>query len=314
MHGRAVDVADARADLAGDAQPPRGIAGEDGGGQAIVAVVGQFDGVGLVARVDHADDRAEAFVAKQLHLARDTIDDMGGHQDIVRGFPAHQQARAMGQRIVDQRPAMGDRFRIDHRAQRGGSLARVADGKRLDLGLEAAGEFVGNGIDDDDPLGAHADLALVHEGPEGRRLDRFIEVGILQHHQRGLAAQFEQAGFQMVRRAPGDDPAHRGRAGEVDAAHFRRVDQRAHHRARVGRGIGDDLHHALGKPGVGKGLDDQGMGARALFGGLEDHRIAAGQRRGDGPHPQNDRRIPRRNAQDHADRFAQGHGQAPRLV
>jgi hypothetical protein len=149
------------------------------------------------------------------------------------------------------------------------AFARVTHGERFDLGLEALGEFVGDGFDHDDPLGAHADLALVHEGAEGRSLDRFIEVGVFQHDQRCLAAQFEQAGLELLRGARGDDLAHGGRAGEVDALDLRRIDQRADHRAGVGRGIGDDLDHAFGEAGFGKGLDDQGMGARALFRRLE---------------------------------------------
>ena len=47
---------------------------------------------------------------------------------------------------------------------------------------------------------------------------------------------------------------------------------------------------------------------------LEDHGVAAGQRRGDGAHAQDDRRVPRRDAQHHAGRLAQAHGQRARHV
>ena len=61
------------------------------------------------------------------------------------------------------------------------------------LAANFCGEVVGHGIDDDDPLGRHADLALVHERAEGGGLDRLVEIGVLEHDQRRLAAEFEQA-------------------------------------------------------------------------------------------------------------------------
>lgn len=80
MHGRAVDVADARLDLTRDVQAACRVAGKDRGGEAIFSVVGKDDGVRFVAGADDADDRAETFVAKQLHVRGDAVDDMGGHQ------------------------------------------------------------------------------------------------------------------------------------------------------------------------------------------------------------------------------------------
>ena len=48
------------------------------------------------------------------------------------------------------------------------------------------------------PLGRHADLALVGEGAEGGGVDRGIEVGVVEHHQRRLAAEFEQHRLEML--------------------------------------------------------------------------------------------------------------------
>ena len=116
---------------------------------------------------------------------------------------------------------MTDGSSVDHGPERGLALARVAGRDARRLGRELFGERVGHGIDDDDPLGRHADLALVHEGAKGRRLDRLVEIGVLQHDQRRLAAEFEQAGREVLGRAPGDDAADRRAAGEIHALDLR---------------------------------------------------------------------------------------------
>ena len=118
----------------------------------------------------------------------------------------------------------------------------------------------------------------------------------------------------MLGRALGDDPADRGRAGEIDPPHRRMVDQRADHFAGILGRVGDEVDHAVGEAGLVEGLDDQRVGARAYLGGLEDHRVAAGERHRDRAHAENDRRVPRRDAEDHPDRLAKRHGEAAGLV
>ena len=92
------------------------------------------------------------------------------------------------------------------------------------------------GFDDDDPLGRHADLAGVHERAERGRLDRFVQVGVLEHDQRSLAAELEQHWLQLLGGALGDDPPDRGRPGEIDPPHGGMIDQRADDLCRVGSG------------------------------------------------------------------------------
>src|SRR5690554_6113534 len=71
VHGRPVDVADARLDLARDVEALGGVAREDGSGQAIFGVVGELDSVLFVARAADGHNRPEALVAEQVHLWRD---------------------------------------------------------------------------------------------------------------------------------------------------------------------------------------------------------------------------------------------------
>ena len=60
---------------------------------------------------------------------------------------------------------------------------------------------------DDEALGAHADLAAVGKAAEGRGVDRVVDVGIVQDHQRRLAAEFQHHRLQVLGAGHRDDPA-----------------------------------------------------------------------------------------------------------
>ena len=65
---------------------------------------------------------------------------------------------------------------------------------------------------------------------------------------------------------------------------------------------------------LAEGLDDQRMGARAVLRGLEHDGVAAGERHRHRADAEDDRRVPRRDREDHADRLAHGHGGRARPV
>ena len=114
-------------------------------------------------------------------------------------LPPHTSFAPLAERIVDQRVAALDRAHVDDRAQHHRALARVAqrqaDGRAASLATKASATL----RVDDDALGAHADLAGVGEGAEGRAVDRGIEVGIVQHDQRRLAAELQHRRLQVLR-------------------------------------------------------------------------------------------------------------------
>ena len=64
--------------------------------------------------------------------------------------------------------------------------------------------------------GAHADLALVQPRGPGAAGDREIQIGVVEHDQRVLAAQLERDLLQMPAGQFADAAADRGRAGERD--------------------------------------------------------------------------------------------------
>ena len=123
-----------------------------------------------------------------------------------------------------------------------------------------AGESVGDRLVDDDALGRHADLTLIEEGAESGGFHRLVEVGVVEHDERRLAAELEQHRLQVARGDLGDDPADPRRAGEVDAPHRRIGDQRLDDLRRVGGRVADDVDDAVAEIGVAQRLADDPMG------------------------------------------------------
>ena len=60
---------------------------------------------------------------------------------------------------------------------------------------------------DDDPARRHADLALVEERAERRRVDRVVEVGVGEDDQRVVAAELEHDALQVAARGLGEPAA-----------------------------------------------------------------------------------------------------------
>ena len=160
----------------------------------------------------------------------------------------------------------------------------------------------------DEAFRGHADLALIHESAKSRGFDCLVQIGIFQHDEGRLAAQFQQHWLQMLCGLFGDDLADMGRAGEIDAADRRMGDKGRDDFRCVLRCIGNDIDHTGREASIVECLDDQVMNAGAGFGRTQNNRIAAGKCCRYGAHAENDRRIPRRHAKHHTNRLAHGHG------
>ncbi len=144
------------------------------------------DRIGLVAR---ADDRR-----RPGRSSRRERGFMSGVTPVDHGARASARCRGLAARRAARRPCASASSirRVAHGRPSSGRPPRpAASCPRADrrpastgsLGGELRGERVGDGFDHDDPLGRHADLALVHEGAERRGLDRLVEIGILEHDQ-----------------------------------------------------------------------------------------------------------------------------------
>ena len=105
------------------------------------------------------------------------------------GFSAGENFRAFGDGVVDKLLDALHGAGINQAAELGIGAERVADLQRTALCRELLREFLGHGFFDDDALGGHANLPLVHEGAEIGGVDCGIDIGIAENDDRGLSTQ-----------------------------------------------------------------------------------------------------------------------------
>ena len=151
-----------------------------------------------------------------------------------------------------------------------------------------------------------ADLSGIEEDAGGGRLAGGLDVGIVEDHVGGLAAEFERDPFEVAGGAAQDAAADAGRAGERHLVDIGMIDQRV---ADDAAGAGDDVEHARRQAGFQRQFADPQRRQRGQFGRLHHDGAAAGQRRRQLPHPDHQREIPRHDHGDDADRLAHGVGQ-----
>ena len=100
-----------------------------------------------------------------------------------------------------------------------------------------------------------------------------------------------------------NDAADFGRAGEGDLVHVGMVNKRG-----TGAAItGDDIHHPRRQADAGADFGEQQRGERGQFGGLQHHRVAHGNGGGDFPRQHQQRKIPRDDLADDAERLMVRH-------
>ena len=94
-----------------------------------------------------------------------------------------------------------------------------------------------------------------------------LEVGVLEHDVRALAAELERDLLQVARRRLHDQLADLGRAGEGDL-----VDRVVRRERRAGVAeAGHDVDHPCGQPGLLHELAEAQRRQRRLLGGLQHH-------------------------------------------
>ncbi|MCY1421142.1 hypothetical protein D9M71_367880 [compost metagenome] len=158
--------------------------------------------------------------------------------------------------------------------------------------------------------GSGAVLPGVIEAKGTNAFDRRIDVGVVEDDHWGLAAQFHVHALDAVGGAGNDVRAGSDRACQRDHAHFRVGHQRAAH----GRATAEHQVEHAGREDLGGQLAQAQGGQRGLLGGLEHHRVAGGQGRGDFPGDHHQRVVPRRDGGDHAHRVAADHRGVARQV
>jgi hypothetical protein len=195
---------------------------------------------------------------------------------------------------VDHRPLLDARLQPVSDLESGGFLHQLGQERIIDTRLNIH------------PVRTDTGLARVAELRHHRPLDRLVEIGIVEHDERRVAAQFHRHFLNSISALPDQLLAHLGGAGEGHLAHHRAL----HHRARdlAGR-AGDDVDDALGEAHLfGQRRPGQARigRRRRRFG---HHRAAHGQRRADLARQHRGREIPRRDHAHHTNRMM-GHEDA----
>jgi hypothetical protein len=179
--------------------------------------------------------------------------------------------------------------RVDVRTDVGGLVPRVALPQRGRPGDEPLGEVRRDRGLDEQPRARQAHLSGVVVLLDGE-VHGEVEVGVREHQERGLSAQFEAGRDQVDGGRGGDAPGAGDRAGEADPPYVGMGDKR-------GAGFGavslDHVEHAGGEPGLGGDVGQQRRGQRRPLGWFEHDGVAGGERRGDLPGGQHQRGVPR---------------------
>ena len=166
---------------------------------------------------------------------------------------------------------------------------------------EFVGELFEQRVGHIQPIRRSAGLATVAHLGQHRAIDGGVDVGVVEHHERGIAAEFHRGAQQLVRRLLHQGLADPGRARESELAQPAVVDERGGDLARlVGR---QHREHTGGKPRLGHQLGQQQHGQRRLLSRLDDHGATRRERRTDlaGTHGQWE--VPRRDRVTRADRL-----------
>ncbi|MNE17071.1 hypothetical protein D3C80_1100400 [compost metagenome] len=279
-------------------------AGDETRRQTELHPVGDGQRLFVVLDADGGGDGPEDLLGVDAH-GRVGVDDQG-RLDIPAGGLAIQtpaagdHAPAFGRGDVDV--AIGGLALIfaDRRTDLGVGIQGVADAQGLHLLGQGRHEAVVDAVLNDQAAGGRAALAGGEEAAVQGDGHGPLQVRVVQHDQRVLAAHL-QLHPRLTRDSAGRDPRpHALGAGEADARHILVVDDRLPHPAAAD----DHVQHAPGQAGFVED-GDQGLGrGRRMAGRLDHHRIAEGQGRRRLPGRDGDGKVPRRDQAEHADRLA----------
>ena len=188
---------------------------------------------------------------------------------------------------------------MDQRPDFGRGIEGVADLQRLHACGELLDEFFRDALLDQQPARGGAALAVERVDHEHDGIERAVEIGVVEHDHRVLAAELEMHALQGRRALRHDRGAGRAFADKADRLDRGMLGQR------LAGFLADAVHgveHAVGHAGLLHQLRQQVGGDRRPFRRLVHDRAAGGQRRGDLPGREHERRVPRRDHADRADR------------
>ena len=176
----------------------------------------------------------------------------GGREEVAAAVHrARRRAapRAAVDGVVDELCDLRALGLVDQRADVDAGLGAAADLQRAHPLGQAAGERrSASGLVHVEAVGGRAGLAHVAHLGEHRAVDGRVEVGVLEHEERGVAAELHRHPQDLLGRLFDQRAPHLGGAGEGQLARARVLQQRLDHRAGVpGR---DHVQHSSRQPGL----------------------------------------------------------------
>ena len=196
--------------------------------------------------------------------------------------------------------------RVDRRTHVDALVETVADLQLLRARHELIDELLVHALLHDDAAGRGAALSGRAERSPQRAFQREIEIGVVEHDHRILAAEFQRAVLEALRRFLSDDAAHGCRSRERNRAHIRMLD---HRRADFAAEAGDDVDHARGNAAIGQRLHEVQRRERRVLRRLDHRGVAGDQGREELPRRNRHGEVPRRDHGADAQRLAHGHGE-----
>src|SRR5205809_706060 len=278
------------------------------GGETVVRVVGDRQGVLFVVEWDDAGHRSEDFFASDPKRVIDIVEDRRlDEKAAVESASGRPPASARDLRFL-----LAD-FLIPPDAV---ELLAADERPHLRVALQPGAEldlprFVDHRVHEllvDRPLhenaaACRADFALVDEDAEERPVYRRLEIGVGEEDIGRLAAELEGDLLQRAGGAAHDDLPNLDAAGERDFINVCVLDERG---ARGFAGAGDDVDHAWRQTGVSEARCELEHCNGRLLGRFEDCGAAGADRGGKLPRGHHQRVVPRDDLSGDTDRLAQG--------
>ena len=199
--------------------------------------------------------------------------------------------------------ALGEAL-VQHRAVQD-VLRRVADRRAAQPLVELADVLVVDRLVDDRGAERRAALAGRAVAAEQRALDREVDVGVVHHDHRVLAAELEARRLQVAAAQLADLRADRARAGEADLVDEPLLERALETLERL-RALGlHDVEHAAGHAAGVEELGQRVAERRRVLGRLPDDRVAAQDRRHEVPGGNGDGEVAGGDDRGDADRHAE---------
>ena len=232
----AVEADHAEIELLGDAHAAAQVLGVEIGDETVFGVVGALDRLVLGLEGLDRGDRPEDFLVQHLGIVRH-IGEHGRRIEEARARPAPCRRSAPWRLCSTASSTSSITLSRPSLLTSGPSVDAVVEAvahlQRAHLGGELLGELVVHLLVHVEAVRRRAGLAHVAHLGDHRAVDRGIDIGVLEHDERRVAAELHRRLDDVVGGFVQQLAADLGRAGERDDAHARIVQHRVDHLART---------------------------------------------------------------------------------